>query len=417
MTIGRERGHALLAALIISLLLGTACASLVILSVANATASQKGVRRAVALTLAEVGVERAKAAISDGIFDAQFADYNHQATAADEVFAPDALTYGEYAVRVVENHGGVDGQYLVISQGVTGQTTRQISVVLRRTPVELPNFLAAITLYNPNALASFSGQPPNVCGLDTDLPDGIDLADLKASDCTPGSGDGPDAVGVGVHDDQSVVDIIDALGNKTDRIIGTDGSGGGEGASVYNMAVENPTGQTDPMTAADIVELADRYVALADYTYDDHNWYNDQGSPAPNGNFGTTADPKIVVIRSGDGGCLHLNGCLAGAGILIIDCDVQFGGTFNYAGLVLITQRGEATVSVDMRGTPLVMGAMVAANPADDATSILDLRGTTDVFFSRGALSYAEDALSGSAKFEKVFYMENKPDAADLEMD
>ena len=99
---------------------------------------------------------------------------------------------------------------------------------------------------------------------------------------------------------------------------------------------------------------------------------------------------------------------------MIIDGEVRFGGTFNYAGLVMITRRGDAQVSVEMAGTPLVMGAMVAANPYSTASSILDLRGTSDVFFSRQGLSYAAQALSAHAKFEMVFYMEKKPNATDL---
>jgi hypothetical protein len=81
------------------------------------------------------------------------------------------------------------------------------------------------------------------------------------------------------------------------------------------------------------------------------------------------------------------------------------------------TRSDAATVSVEMMGTPLVMGAMLAANPADDATSILDLRGTSDVFYSRQALAFAEQALSRQAKFQDVVYMENRPDAEDLEID
>ena len=62
------------------------------------------------------------------------------------------------------------------------------------------------------------------------------------------------------------------------------------------------------------------------------------------------------------------------------------------------------------------MGAIVAANPAEDATSILDLRGTADVFFSREGLAYAQLALTRNSRFQMMFYTEKKPDAADLEI-
>ncbi|HUU42528.1 MAG TPA: hypothetical protein VMX57_02050, partial [Planctomycetota bacterium] len=177
----------------------------------------------------------------------------------------------------------------------------------------------------------------------------------------------------------------------------------------------NPTGKTDPLTAVDVVNLADEFAALADYIYDGQTWCNGEGQPDASGNFGTVAAPKVVVIRNPDGGTLHLSGCSAGVGILVIDCEVRFTGTFNYAGLVMITRRGEATVDVDLRGTPLIMGSMVAANPMNEATSVLDLRGTADVFFSREALALAQLALSDRAKFETLFYREKQPNDADFQ--
>jgi hypothetical protein len=406
----------LLAAIILALLLGLTCASLVLLSVANTTASQESIRRAVALSVAEIGVERSKANIVNGVWSGQFASHNHQATASGEAYTPDARLYGSYAVHVTENYGGVSGQYLVISQGACGRATRQVNVVLRRVPPTIPDLLAAITLYNPNALASFRGTPPNVCGLDTNLPSSIPFSSVKASDCVKGSGDGPDAVGIGVHDDASVVDIIAALGKRTSCVSGTDGHGGSQYPSVYNVTATNPTGRVDTLTAADIVEIAAGYETAADYVYDGSSWYDGQGHPASDGNFGSTASPKVIVVRGPSSSRLHLSGCLVGVGLMIIDSEVEFTGTFNYAGLVVITRQGDATVSVEMMGTPLVMGSIIAANPGSESTSILDLRGTADVLYSRQGLAYAQQALANNAQFETVFYMEKKPNAADLEI-
>lgn len=412
-----QGGQALVAVLIIALVLGGICASLAILSVANATASRNSVQRAVALTMAEIGVERAKAGIADQTFEPQFAVQNHQATDSGEGHAPEVEFYGAYAVRVTENYGDTPGQYLVVSQGTSGTTTRGIRVVLRRIPPEMPDVLAAIMLYNESGLEIFRGVPPNVCGLDTDLPAGMPFSEARASDCVPGSGEGPDVVGIGVHDDQSVTDIISALGSNTERVEGTDGDDGTEPASVYNVTRENPTGQIDPMTVADIAALAEEYERVCDYVFDGLNWYTGDGHPVDEANFGTTEAPKVVVLRRPSGGVLRLRGNLTGVGLLIIDCEVEFAGTFNYAGLIVITNRGEATVSVEMMGTPLVMGGIIAANPAEDATSVLDLRGTADVFFSREGLAYAQQALVNNAKFETVFFTEKRPEADDLEIE
>jgi len=412
----RHRGQVLLAVLVLCLLLGLTCASLVIISAANTTASQNSVRRASALSVAEIGIERAKANIVQDVWYQQFAAQDHQAAASAEVYTPDAQLYGSFALHVTENYGGVSGQYLVISQGTSGRATRQVNMVLRRAPVLIPDLLAAITLYNPNALASFRGTPPNVCGLDTNLPSGIPFSSVKASDCVKGSGAGPDAVGIGVHDDQSVVDIIAALGGKTSRVTGTDGRGGSQYLSVYNVTATNPTGRVDTQTATDIVEIAARYERAADYVYDGSSWFDGEGHAASDGNLGSTTDPKVVVVRGPASSRLHMTGCVTGVGLMIIDSPVEFTGTFNYAGLIVITRSGDATVSLEMMGTPLVMGSIIAANPGSETTSMLDLRGTADVFHSRQGLAYAQQALANNAKFETVFYMEKKPNAADLEI-
>jgi hypothetical protein len=259
-------------------------------------------------------------------------------------------------------------------------------------------------------------MPPRVCGLDTNIPEGIDFGSAKDSDCVPGSGDGPDAVGVGVHDDGSVTDIIDELGDHPERITGTDGSGGEEVGSVYNIALPNPTGQVDTLTAADVAEFATQCIDAADYHYDSGTFYDSGGTPTAGGTFGSIGDPKVVVMQSASGKGMKLTGNVTGAGLLIIDCDVEFAGTFNYAGLIIITNRGNATVSVELQGTPLVLGSIVAANPSDQAMSVLDLRGTADVFYSRQGLKLAEQALSDNAKFITHYYGEKRPDEQAFEI-
>jgi len=409
----RERGSALLVVVIFALVLGLTCAAMVIASAANATSTQEAVNRVRALTVAEIAVERAKAKIVGGQFDPQFANQNHEALDLDTIYCPNGALYGTYSMLITEDYGGVEGQYLVIARGVSGRTLRQLEVVVHRTPPTMPDLLAAINLYNPNSLANFSGSPPHVVGLDTNIPASVPFESLKASDCVDGSGSGPDAVGIGVHDNPSVSEIISELGNKTYRVQGTDGSGGVENASVYNVSLPNPTGQTDPLSASDIVTLAQNYADMAEYVYDNHVWLDGDGKPT-SGSFGTISQPRVVAMRNSSGGTLHMTGNLTGVGVLVIDCDVQFGGTFNYAGLVVITNLGNATVDVDLRGTPLIMGSMIAANPGAQSTSVLDLRGTADVFYSRQALTLAQQALLGRAKFMRKYYAEKQPNASVL---
>jgi hypothetical protein len=413
----------LLVALIIALVLGFTCASMVIFSAANATSSQQVLRRAQALTSAEIGVERAKAAIAQGFYAAQFLnvvsipqpvpggpDHLHVAVDSGTVTASNGNTYGNYSVYVEQNLGDLQEQYLIKAQGSVGTSTREVSVVVRRPPAQLPNLLGAITFYNPNGLANFSGRPSYVSGLDTNLP--LPFNTAKYSDCVEGSGAGPNAVGVAVHDDSSVASIISAFSKNLSAVVGTDGTSDGRSfPSVYNVAVSNPTNQTDTLQASDIVALANAIAASPDCVYNGSQWVNGSGSPISGGNWGTTSAPTIVVIRPPAGAQVNLNGNVSGCGILVVDGQVKFGGTFNYAGLVMITQDGSATVDVEMAGTPLVMGSIVAANDYSSATSMLDLRGNSKVYFSREGLSKAAQALTNHAtKFQTLFYTET-PDA------
>jgi hypothetical protein len=405
-----QRGSALLIVVIFALVLGLTCAAMVVASAANATSSQESLSRVRALTVAEIAVERTKGQIVAGQLDVQFANQAHRALVNDTVYTPDGSLYGSYSALITENYGGQNGHYLVVTRGVVGRTLRQLEEVIQRTPPEMPDLLAAINLYNPNSLANFSGSPPNVCGMDTNIPLGIPFASLKASDCTAASGPGPDAVGIGVHDNPSVSQIVSSLGKKPYRVTGTNGTGGSEIASVYNVGLPNPTGRIDTRSANDIVQLAQDYADMAEYVYDGGLWLNSDGT-AVSGDFGTVSHPRIVSIRNSSGGTLHMNGNLAGVGVLVIDCDVRFGGTFNYAGLVVITNLGNATVDIDMAGTPLIMGSMIAANPGVAATSVLDLRGTADVFYSRQGLALAQQALIDRARFTRKYYAEKRPDA------
>ena len=413
-----QHGAALVATLIVLLILGVTAGSLSMMCVGNSIAVDHSVRRAVALTIAEIGVERAKTRIATGAFDEQFVS-SQQAVDAGTVYASNNDVYGSYAVHVTAGHGGVDGDYLVVSQGTSGRTTRQVSVVLRRTPPALPDASAAITLYNPTPAAAFRGLPPLVCGLDTAIPTAVEFSSLRANQCVPGSGDGPHAVGVGVHDDLSAVTIVDALGRATSRVTGVGPDGGTESASVYNVGVGNPSGRVDTLLAGDVADLVRDYESVADTVYDpagDDEVPRERNALSHTPDLGTLDEPRVVVLRDSSGGVIRMTGNVSGAGVLVLDAPVEFSGTFNYAGLIIVTGRGTTSPSLRMRGTPLLMGALIAANTDDDACGSLDLGGTIDVFYSRDGLDCARRALQRNARFQTLFYTEQKPKAGDLEI-
>ena len=290
---------------------------------------------------------------------------------------------------------------------------RRVRTTVLKGTMEFPDVYGAVTLYNPEdvngdvipgAIANFSGTPPRISGQDSALPPGIDLADLRDSDVVVGSGTGNEVVGVAVHDDQSVADILNELGNKDDRVDGVDATGMDDatledtltngGGSIGAGSVAN-VGGFDSRTANDIYNLAQQLggYAAPENVYDQTNW------PSGGDVIGTAASPQVTVLKPAPGTTGHLNGTVSGCGVLIIDGHVRFGGTFNYAGLVLITSRGLA--EVELLGTPLVIGAIIAANPDPSMTpgmTVLDLRGTADVYYSTEALLLAEQVFTGKVQ-------------------
>jgi|GEM_PF-3379762 len=412
--ISHQRGQALLILLILLLSMGVLAASLTLVTANNAISSRDGMTRAVALSTADIAIERVKGNIARGELDTQFSTQSNYALVDGDVYTLAGHYYGGYKARVTKNYGNREGQYLVVSQGTLGTVTRQVNIVLRRNPPQLPNLAAAIPFYGANAASVFHGLPSNISGLDTNLPSVVGFATAKASDCVAGSGLGPDVIGIGVHDNISVTETISALGTKTSRVTGTDGNGGLQTASVYNVAQANPSGLTDQLTATDIANLAQQYAGLADYVHDSDGWLDRSGDRVDDGSFGTVDQPRVVVLRASAGESISLSGNLSGAGVLIIDSSVRLSGTFNYAGTILVTNRGDVTVSLDMTGTPLIMGAILVANPLEDGSSLLSLAGTADVFFSRQGLDCAQRALTANSTFENISSTERKPAPEDV---
>ena len=411
----------MVATLILVLVLAMLAGSMSMIAVGNSVAVQGSLSYAAALTVTEIGVERAKAAIVSGALDEQFAAEGHQASESGTIYTPTHEVYGSFAYHVTANHAGIAGDYLIVSQGTAGQNTRQISVVLRHAAPEVPNASAAVTLYNPTRLASFTVTPPVVCGLDTAIPTKDEFSSLKASKLDPGSGDGPHAVGIGVHDDDSVVNIVSALGKKISHVTGVAENGDTESASVYNVGAGNPSRRIDVLNAADVAELIEEYEAVADTVYDPSSQSNVRMSLNDGPDLGTREEPRVVVLRSTSGEPVSLSSKISGAGVLIVDAPVQFGKTFNYAGLIIMTGRAVSPdTKVNCRS--LLLGALIAVNnnanvqagvdlaSGDRSESGLHLRDTINVFYSRDGLGCAQRALGRYPKFRTLFYAEQQPD-------
>ena len=413
----RRKGVALFGVLCLTIVFAGIGISLLLLSVANSDKTQTSYKLTRALMCAETGLEQQLSVLNDsdviageGLDDLTGGHHGATFTVATTAWWMD----GEDN----DGNGWVDDEvednyFTLESVGVVGNIARRVRATVRKGRLGFPDVYGAITLYNPmdengdvipGAIANFSGNPPRVSGRDSDLPVLVDFDEVRASDVVIGSGEGPDVLGVAVHDDQSVVDVSSELGNKEDRVDGVDPTGIDDtaledllvngGGQIGDASVAN-TNSFDPLNANDIYSLAQELGAYAsgENVHDETNW------PDGGSTLGTVDAPQITVLRPSDGVTAQLNGNVSGSGILVIDGHVRLSGTFNYAGLVIITSNGLA--EVELMGTPLVMGAIIAANPDPDTApgnTVLDLRGTADVYYSTEALGLAEQVCVGKTQ-------------------
>jgi hypothetical protein len=385
--------------------------SIVVVVAANTNSVETNVHLTRALYIAEAGLERKIAQMNNDNNDDMKGEFAGGAYVVD-VTDWEADGVDNNSDGTVDDPGEAN-YFTITSFAVINTRERKIETIVKLVEGEIPGIYGAIQLYNPvdpntgepvpGTLANFSGNtPPRVSGLDTDIPDGIDFGDVRASDATIGDGPGGVVLGVTTNDDQSVVDITQEISRNPDRVDGLDvGQYGDDLAGYFDNPPEDPTAaggciantsSFDPLTAIGVQLLADEYKTYAtpEYTFTASDY------PTGDVTIGTVDDPVVTVIETAPNEQIHLSGCVSGAGILVIDGNVRFGGTFNYAGLVIITSNG--TAEVDLRGTPLVFGCIIGAsqNPEDINPTVLDIRGTSDVYYSTEGLSKAQDALAGA---------------------
>lgn len=414
----RRKGIAFVGALFVLIVISGLALTLATVISAHTRSTNWNIKTTRAYFAAEGGLELKLAALNDP-------------DAGDEAYADLAGVVDgcQYAVTVQEwgsdgldnnNDGQVDdsgeaGYMDVFSVGTCSRAARTVRATVRLgASAGVPDAFAAIHLYNakdengdvlPGAAVNFSGTPPNIDGRDTAIPTTRDFDKLKGRDVTPDSGEGRDVLGVATHDEQSVSDVIDALGSDEDRVYGIDAS---EMTSAqleeYFFSEDPPEVENagasvadisgfDPFDAQGVVQMADQYASLAA----PENVFNADNYPRGNNTFGTLDSPQITVINNTSDSSLRISGNISGTGVLVINGDVVFTGSVVFAGLMLITSDGQAPV--EMRGTPLIFGTIYAACSATDLesqTTILDLRGTPDIFYSSEAMALAGTALSGA---------------------
>ncbi len=169
----------------------------------------------------------------------------------------------------------------------------------------------------------------------------------------------------------------------------------GGGQSITGMGL-TPSVQLRPqdMSAAaiqalssDLATNADRTIAVNDTTAEINT----------NTTYGTVANPQVTVFNmEGDDSRVRFNGTVTGAGILILNSNIdrkgriEFGDSFSWDGIIIIT--GSTRIEFDGTAGTSITGGVIIANTEPDA-SAEDLRfrveAATTIQYSCTALTNA----------------------------
>ena len=153
----------------------------------------------------------------------------------------------------------------------------------------------------------------------------------------------------------------------------------------------NPPVKVDT-TTIDPLPFLSEYKSSADFSY------NTSGTYGGNTAWGTSSNPAVVYCNAGDDTSysIKFSGNVTGYGILVVRGNVQFNGTFDFYGLVVV-DGFNTVVQFGASGTPQIVGGVIVAGNAG-ASVTLKGTGTT------AKVKYSEDALAKAKKINKLRY-------------
>ena len=99
-----------------------------------------------------------------------------------------------------------------------------------------------------------------------------------------------------------------------------------------------------------------------------------------NGTWGTDASPEITRIT----GDAEINGTISGAGVLIVDGELEILGNFTFHGLVIV--RGH---ELEMSGNAKIYGMVMMAEPTSEEQEV-EVKGNAGIYYSSQALSWVD---------------------------
>lgn len=169
-----------------------------------------------------------------------------------------------------------------------------------------------------------------------------------------------------------------------------------DSATIMSTVGSNITG-LPPVTADE--GATDPAPFVPEYEQSAHYVFNTPGNIAGSWTFGSAANPVIVVCNTGTADTnfsIRFTGNVIGYGILAVNGNVKFSGSFEWYGLVIAYGLNNV-VSFEALGNPqIVGGVMVAGNEGASLT----LKGTG----SGGKVKYSSAALDQARRIGRLLY-------------
>ena len=308
---------------------------------------------------------------------------------------------GRYFARVTDNDDGdgdplVDTDNVVIlrvmgvnrgssAEGAVYGTNTQNAIAIIETTLKRDstfNFDQAFTIYGPNVAITYNGNTFDMDGrqhgLNGALIAGAPKAGLGLMNHNPGGGNASTAAASA---------FTELAGMQMDNLVGANGDFGALPSLSDTTNAVLTSSDPDAANIFDpnwLMAFVDQLAGFADNnlaagTYTDVVW-------------GTTGAPEITLIN-GDA-IIETDG--TGAGLMVVNGNLDFNGAFTYTGLVFILG-GEFTMSGANKD---IIGGTFAANIIDNGdgtysygTPTVAFNGNSNFLYSSAGISLAYDLL------------------------
>jgi Tfp pilus assembly protein PilX len=331
---------------------------------------------------AEAGIQRAanalKAGTSNGFDDELLGADGNPGTSDDGILSfGSSVSFGDgtYAVQVTDNNddgdlfSDSDKKVIITSTGTVNNASKTIKAIYYYREVDVDG---ALGIYGNNPTVELSGAS-EINGRDYNVPPDFDCS---GSGCTATlAGGAPAEPGIYAEEAITPVGLItDETDNKQnvfgDPPVKEDGSGVGSVSYWQNFANSlTPDLTVDSASESTITENI----------------------------FGSRDNPQITIITDSVGTGTHVSGTIDGAGILVVNGDLQITGTFHFEGLIIVMSGGDLVVTGT--GRSITYGSVVLAGSG--VSSEVDYGGHASIRYSSQALLSAADSISGLSSWRE----------------